>query len=140
MSGINKVTLVGHLGKAPELRYLGDGSACASFSIATSDVWKDKQTGEKKERTEWHRIVAWRKLGEFVGEYIGKGRLVYIEGKLQTRKWEKDGVTHYTTEIVASTVQPLTGAGNADRDNSHGSGSDQDQVTGDQTPEDDIPF
>ena len=105
MAGINKVILVGRLGRDPEVRYTQDGSAVASFSIATSEEWKDKNTGEKKERTEWHRIVAWRKLGEICGEYLSKGRQVYVEGKLQTRSWEKDGVTRYSTEIVASDVQ-----------------------------------
>lgn len=107
MAGINKVILIGRLGNDPEVRYTQDGAAVANFSIATSDEWTDKGTGEKKERTEWHRIVAWRKLGELCGEYLSKGKQVYIEGKLQTRSWEKDGVTRYTTEIVASDVQFL---------------------------------
>ena len=107
MAGINKVILIGKLGRDPEVRYTPDGTAVASFSIATSDEWKDKETGEKKERTEWHRIVAWRRLGEICGEYLSKGRQVYVEGKLQTRSWEKDGVTRYTTEIIASDVQFL---------------------------------
>jgi len=107
MAGINKVILIGKLGRDPEVRYTPDGTAVASFSIATSDEWKDKDTGEKKERTEWHRIVAWRRLGEICGEYLSKGRQVYIEGKLQTRSWEKDGITRYTTEIIASDVQFL---------------------------------
>lgn len=107
MAGINKVILIGRLGRDPEVRYTPDGTAVANFSVATSDEWTDKATGEKKERTEWHRIVAWRRLGEICGEYLAKGRQVYIEGKLQTRSWEKDGVTRYTTEIVASDVQFL---------------------------------
>jgi single-strand DNA-binding protein len=107
MPGINKVILVGNLGKDPEMRYTADGLAVANFNIATSDAWKDKNTGEKKERTEWHRIVAFGKLGEICGEYLSKGRQVYVEGRLQTRSWEKDGVTRYTTEIVASDVQFL---------------------------------
>ncbi len=105
MAGINKVILIGRLGRDPEVRYTPDGTAVANFSIATSDEWTDKATGEKKERTEWHRVVAWRRLGEICGEYLAKGRQVYIEGKLQTRSWEKDGVTRYITEIVASDVQ-----------------------------------
>ncbi len=109
MAGINKAILVGRLGRDPEVRYTTDGRAISNFSIATSDEWKDKDTGEKKERTEWHRIVAFGKLGEICGEYLAKGRQVYIEGKLQTRSWEKDGVTRYTTEIVASDVQFLGG-------------------------------
>jgi len=109
MSGINKVILIGRLGRDPEVRYTPDGAAIANFSIATSEEWKDKTSGEKKERTEWHRIVAFRKLGEICGEYLSKGRQVYVEGRLQTRSWEKDGVTRYTTEIVASDVQFLGG-------------------------------
>jgi len=109
MAGINKAILVGRLGRDPEVRYTTDGRAISNFSIATSDEWKDKDTGEKKERTEWHRIVAFGKLGEICGEYLAKGRQVYIEGKLQTRSWEKDGVTRYTTEVVASDVQFLGG-------------------------------
>ncbi len=104
---INKVILVGNLGRDPEVRYTADGQAVANFSIATSEKWKDKNTGEMVERTEWHNIVAWRKLGEICGEYLSKGRQVYIEGKLQTRSWEKDGVTRYTTEVIASEMKML---------------------------------
>lgn len=109
MAGVNKVVLIGHLGRDPEVRYTADGRAVANFNIATSEEWTDKDTGEKKQRTEWHRIVAWRRLGEICGEYLSKGRQVYVEGKLQTRSWEKDGVTRYTTEIIASDVQFLGG-------------------------------
>jgi single-strand DNA-binding protein len=104
---INKVILVGNLGRDPEVRYTADGQAVANFSVATSEKWKDKNSGELVERTEWHNIVAWRRLGEICGEYLAKGRLVYIEGKLQTRSWEKDGVTRYTTEVVASEMKML---------------------------------
>ncbi|MBW2574395.1 MAG: single-stranded DNA-binding protein [Deltaproteobacteria bacterium] len=114
MAGINKVILIGRLGSDPEVRYTPDGTAVANFSIATSDEWTDKATNEKKERTEWHRIVAWRRLGEICGEYLSKGKQVYIEGKLQTSSWEKDGVTRYTTEIVASDVQFLGSRNTAD--------------------------
>ena len=109
MAGVNKVILVGNLGRDPEIRYMADGTPVANFSIATSDEWKDKQTGEKREKTEWHRIVAWGRLGEICGQYLHKGRQVYIEGKLQTRSWEQDGTTRYTTEINAFTVQFLGG-------------------------------
>ena len=109
MSGINKAILVGRLGRDPEVRYTPDGRTITSFSIATSEEWKDKNTGEKKERTEWHRIVAFNRLGEICGEYLSKGRMVYVEGKIQTRSWEQDGVTKYTTEIIASIVQFLGG-------------------------------
>ncbi len=107
MPGFNKVSIVGNLGQDPEIRYMQDGTAVTNFTVATSEVWKDKQTGEKREKTEWHRIVAWRRLGEICGQYLAKGRQVYVEGKLQTRSWEKDGVTRYTTEIVATDVQFL---------------------------------
>lgn len=114
MAGINKVILIGNLGRDPEVRYTPDGSAVANFTIATSERWKDKNTGEMQERTEWHRIVAWRKLGEICGEYLSKGKQVYIEGRLQTRSWEKDGVTRYTTEIIASDMKMLGTKGDAD--------------------------
>jgi single-strand DNA-binding protein len=109
MPGINKVILVGRLGKDPETRYTPDGTCVTNFSIATSEEWKDKNTGEKKEKTEWHKIVAWRKLGEITGQYLSKGKQVYVEGKLKTRSWEQDGTTRYITEIVASDVQFLGG-------------------------------
>ncbi len=107
MSGVNKVIIVGRLGQDPEVKHFQDGTAVCNFSVATSQQWKDKNTGEKKELTEWHRIVAFRKLAEICGEYLTKGRQVYVEGRLQTRKWEKDGHTNYTTEIVANEVQFL---------------------------------
>ena len=107
MSGLNKAMLIGRLGRDPEVRYTPNGLAVANFSVATSEEWKDKNTGEKKERTEWHRIVAFGKLGEICGQYLSKGKQVYVEGRLQTRSWEKDGVTRYTTEIVASDMQFL---------------------------------
>ncbi len=104
---INKVILVGNLGRDPEIRYTPSGVAVANFTIATTERWKDKNSGEMQEKTEWHRIVAWRRLGEICGEYLSKGRQVYIEGKLQTNQWEKDGVTRYTTEIVATEMKML---------------------------------
>ncbi|MFO7667025.1 MAG: single-stranded DNA-binding protein [Desulfobacterales bacterium] len=108
MSGINKAMIVGRLGRDPEIRYTPGGVAVANFSVATSEEWKDKESNEKKERTEWHRIVAFGKLGEICGEYLSKGKLVYVEGRIQTRSWEdKDGNKKYTTEIVASDVQFL---------------------------------
>ena len=107
MAGLNKVMLIGNLGKDPELRYTNDGTPVVNFSIATSDTWTDKESGEKREKTEWHRIVAWKRLAENCDKYLFKGRQVYVEGKLQTRSWEKAGVTRYTTEIIASTVKFL---------------------------------
>lgn len=108
MAGVNKVIIIGRLGRDPELRYFQDGTPVANFSVATSEQWTDKQTGEKREKTEWHRIVAFRRLAEICGQYLAKGRQVYIEGRLQTREWEdRDGNKRYTTEIVASNMQML---------------------------------
>lgn len=98
--GINKVILIGNLGNDPEVRYMPNGNAVANITLATSDSWKDKQTGQQQERTEWHRIVFFGKLGEISGEYLRKGSKVYVEGRLQTREWEKDGIKRYTTEVV----------------------------------------
>jgi len=106
MASVNKVILVGNLGKDPEVRYMPNGEAVCNFSIATTDSWKNKE-GVKQEKTEWHNIVIYRKLAEIAGEYLAKGRPVYIEGRLQTRKWEKEGVTRYTTEIIADQMQML---------------------------------
>ncbi len=108
MASVNKVILVGNLGRDPEVRFMPNGDAVCNFSIATTDNWKDK-SGMKQERTEWHNIVMYRKLAEIAGEYLKKGRPVYIEGSLQTRKWEKDGVTRYSTEIIANQMQMLGG-------------------------------
>ncbi len=165
MAGINKAIIVGRLGRDPEIRYTQDGKAVANFSVATSDTWKDKATGEKKERTEWHRIVAFDRLGEICGEYLSKGRQVYVEGRLQTRSWEKDGVTRYTTEIVATDMRMLDGreggsappqgqGGGYSPDNfqgeyGQGGGGERDNtfrpgpsgpMAGSAPPEDDIPF
>lgn len=106
--GINKVILVGHLGKDPEVKYLPSGSAVANITVATSESWKDKQSGDKQERTEWHNVVFFNRLAEIVGEYLKKGAQVYVEGSLRTRKWQdKEGKDRYTTEIVASEMQML---------------------------------
>ncbi len=143
MAGINKAILVGRLGGDPEVRYTPSGVAVANFNIATSEEWKDKDTGEKKERTEWHRIVAWSKLGEICGEYLSKGRQVYIEGRIQTRSWEdRDGNKRYTTEIVASDVQFLGGrdAGPGDRATSGALASDSESSPIQAPEDDDIPF
>ena len=107
MAGVNKAILIGNLGRDPELRYTQNGQAVVNFTLATSERWTDK-TGEKQERTEWHRIVAWGKTGELCAEYLSKGRNVYIEGRIQTREWEdKEGAKRWTTEINAQTVQFL---------------------------------
>lgn len=112
MRGINKVILVGNLGQDPETKYLPSGSAVTNLRIATNESWKDKDTGEKKEKTEWHSVSMFGKLAEIAGQYLRKGSQVYIEGKLQTRKWQdKNGNDRYTTEIVANEMQMLGGKG-----------------------------
>ena len=129
---VNKIFLIGNVGADPEVRYTQSGTAVANYSLATSERWKDKDTGEKRESTEWHRIVAWGRLGEICGEYLSKGGKVYIEGKLQTRPWEdKEGVKRYTTEIVARDVQML---GGGERPQTSGAG----QYPG--NDDDDVPF
>jgi len=108
--GINKVILVGNLGKDPETRYMPSGKAVTNFSIATSESWKDKQTGEQREQTEWHNIVMYDRLAEISAEYLRKGSQVYIEGRIRTRKWQdKEGRDRYTTEIIANEMQMLGG-------------------------------
>ncbi len=108
MSGVNKVILVGRLGKDPEVRHLENGATVANFSMATSETYKDKTTGERKEITEWHNIVLWRGLADVASKYLHKGDMVYIEGKLRTRSWEKDNVTRYTTEVVGDNMTMLS--------------------------------
>lgn len=108
MSGVNKVILVGRLGKEPEVRNLENGVTVANFSLATSETYKDKTTGDKKEVTEWHNISLWRGLADIAAKYLHKGDLVYIEGKLRTRSWEKEGVTRYTTEIIGDNMTMLS--------------------------------
>ena len=118
MASVNKVILIGNLGRDPETRYMPDGGAITNISIATTETWKDKQ-GEKQEKTEWHRVAFFGKLAEIAGEYLKKGSQVYVEGRLQTRKWQdKDGADKYTTEIVADRMQMLgsrQGMGGGDR-------------------------
>ena len=149
MSGVNKVILVGRLGKDPEVRNLDNGVAVANFTMATSETYKDRTTGEKKETTEWHNIVLWRGLAEVSQKYLHKGDLVYIEGKLRTRSWEKEGVTRYTTEIVADNMTML--GSRSGGSNSGGSASDYSPRTAEKTPSesysgpsdtstDDLPF
>jgi single-strand DNA-binding protein len=106
--GINKVILLGNLGRDPDVRYTAGGDAVCNLALATSEAWKDKASGEQKESTEWHRVVAFGRLAEIMSEFLKKGAKVYIEGKLKTRKWEKDGVDHYATEIVASDMLMLS--------------------------------
>ena len=153
MSGINKVIIVGRLGNDPEMKAVGQGATVTRLSVATSESWTDKN-GQKQERTEWHRITVWGKLAELCGKYLAKGRQVYVEGKLQTRSWEDNGVKKYATDIVASTVQFLSAGNgaNASQDNTAGmnqsapAGASSDFNFGDFGPEptfnqsEDIPF
>lgn len=109
--GVNKVILVGNLGNDPEVRYMPNGNAVANVSLATSETWKDKNTGEQRENTEWHRVVFFNRTAEVVEQYLKKGSKIYVEGRLQTRSWEQDGVKRYSTEIIASTMQMLDSRG-----------------------------
>jgi len=125
---LNKVQLIGRLGKDVEMRYAQDGTAIANLSLATSEYYKDKATGERKDRTEWHRVVLFGRTAEIAGEYLKKGALAYVEGGLRTRKWEKDGVDHYTTEIVGNELKMLDrppNAGNGQQPSqAHANGND----------------
>ena len=113
--GVNKAIIVGNLGRDPEVRYSANGNAIANVTIATTESWKDRQSGERQEKTEWHRVVFFSRLAEIAGEYLKKGSQVYIEARLQTRKWEdRDGNERYTTEIVANEMQMLGGRGGGD--------------------------
>jgi single-strand DNA-binding protein len=108
MASLNKVSLIGNLGADPEIRYTTDGTAIASFSLATTDTWKDAASGERKEKTEWHRVVVFKGLAEVVGKFLKKGSQIFVEGKLRTRKWtDKEGIERYTTEIVGQDMQML---------------------------------
>jgi single-strand DNA-binding protein len=130
MASVNKVIIVGNLGRDPETRYMPNGEAVTNIAVATTESWKDKNSGEKKELTEWHRITFYRKLAEIAGQYLKKGSQIYVEGRLQTRKWQdKDGVERYTTEIIADTMQMLggraTGGASIDDGGSYGGASQQ---------------
>lgn len=124
MASVNKVIILGNLGRDPEVRYSPDGGAIANFSVATTDQWKDKATGERKENTEWHRVVFFGKTAEIVAQYLKKGSSVYVEGALRTRKWtDKEGAERYTTEIVGDRMQMLGGRDSGSR--SAGGGMDE---------------
>ena len=139
MAGVNKAILIGNLGRDPELRYTQSGQAVVNFSIATSENWNDKN-GERQERTEWHRIVAWGKTGELCAQYLKKGRTVYIEGRLQTREWEdREGQKRTTTEINAQTVTFIGGRGDGGAGAGGGTGSEPSESPG-PPPADDVPF
>ena len=143
-SGINKVIIVGNLGQDPEIKYTAGGAAVTTLSIATSDSWKDKDSGMDQERTEWHRVVLWRRLAEIAGEYLKKGSKVYIEGQLQTRKWEQEGQTRYTTEIIARDMQFLDSRGSSNNPATQKSSEMNEQSATDvpdsAIDDDDIPF
>jgi len=143
-SGINKVIIVGNLGQDPEIKYTAGGAAVTTLSIATSDSWKDKDSGMEQERTEWHRVVLWRRLAEIAGEYLKKGSKVYIEGQLQTRKWEQEGQTRYTTEIIARDMQFLDSRGSSNNPATQKSSEMNEQsaanVPDSAIDDDDIPF
>ncbi|WP_428623797.1 single-stranded DNA-binding protein [Sedimenticola sp.] len=149
--GINKVILIGNLGKDPEVRYMPSGGAVANVTLATSESWKDKQSGEQREQTEWHNVVFFNRLAEIVGEYLKKGSKVYVEGRLRTRKWQdKNGQDRYTTEIVAGEMQMLDGRGGSGGGGNFGGGSGGSSGGNDGFPpppsgpdgdfDDDIPF
>ena len=142
MGSVNKVILVGNLGRDAEVRFTPSGAAVANFSIATTEVWNDK-SGQKQEKTEWHKVVLWGKAAESLKDYLVKGKQVYVEGRLETRKWEKDGVERYTTEVKADKITLLGGGGGGggsrsmDRSAGHAGGDDtpMEPIT-----DDDIPF
>lgn len=143
-SGVNKVILIGNLGSDPELRHTQSGQAVCEFRLATNEAWTDKQ-GQRQERTEWHRIIVWGKHGEACAKYLAKGRMAYVEGKLQTRSWEdKEGIKRYTTEVIAQSVQFLGGGnGQQARRDEEDDGRDwnrSDQGGASNHPDDDIPF
>jgi single-strand DNA-binding protein len=149
MASINKVILVGNLGQDPEVKYMPSGGAVTNVSIATTAKWKDKNTGEKQERTEWHKVVFYQRLAEIAGEYLKKGSQVYIEGELRTRKWQdKDGKDRYTTEIIANEMQMLgrkgDSGGSSMRDDqpqrAQGGGQSRAPAAVNDALDDDIPF
>ncbi len=143
MAGVNKVILIGNLGRDPEVRYTGDGKPVANFTMATTERWSDQASGERKEKTEWHRIVVWGKQAEIAGEYLRKGRQVYVEGSLQTREWtDRDGNKRQTTEVRAQRFQMLGPRGEADEAPAAPAPSEPTAVAekGSGFEEDDIPF
>lgn len=143
MASLNKVMLIGNLGKDPEVRYTTSGQAVASFSLATSERYKNKQTNEWEEKTEWHRVTLWGKQAEVAGEYLGKGKTVFIEGRLQTRKWtDRDGNERFTTEVVGERMQMLGARGDGGGRKSDAGAVSDTTATYDEPPfqDDDIPF
>lgn len=146
-NGVNKVILIGNLGQDPVCKHMPTGGAVTNITVATSETWKDKQTGQPQERTEWHRVVFFNRLAEIAGEYLKKGSKVYIEGQLRTRKWDKDGTDMYTTEIVARNLQMLDSRGTQQNHNQAPAQQPPRQAAPQQAPsggtddfDDDIPF
>lgn len=143
--GVNKAILIGNLGRDPETRYTQGGAPVTSFSVATSEAWKDKQTGQQQDRTEWHNVVCFARLAEIAGEYLKRGSKVYIEGSLRTSNWEKDGQKHYKTEVIASNLQMLDSRGGSP-DSGGGAAAESQMEPVHNTPDpmpdfdDDIPF
>lgn len=144
MASVNKVILVGHLGKNPEIRYMPSGKAVTNITIATSDIWKDKITGAKQERTEWHNIVLYSPLAEIANQYLQKGSLIFLEGRLQTRKWiDKNGQERYTTEVIGNELKMLSSrqqVSNTDDDLDNISAKSIEIVKPNNNFDDDIPF
>lgn len=139
--GVNKAIIIGHMGADPETRYTPSGTAVTNIRVATTEQWKDKQSGDQQERTEWHRVVAFNRLAEVIGEYLTKGSPVYIEGKLQTEKWtDQSGVERHTTKIVASDMQMLGGKGGQQSQQSGQAPGGQQGTSNPPDDEDDIPF
>ena len=141
--GINKVILVGNLGRDPETRYMPSGNAVTNVSVATSKSWKDRDSGEQKDRTEWHRVVFFNRLAEIANEYLKKGSKVYVEGELRTREWEREGQKHYTTEVVANEMQMLDNRGDMPVSNTEVNPTNTTRNFASPPPEDfddDIPF
>lgn len=136
VSSMNKVILIGRVGGDPEAKYTPNGTAVTKFSLATSEKWKT-DSGDKQEKTEWHKIITWRKQAEFVAEWVKKGALIIVEGKLQTRSWEDNGVKKYITEVIASSITPLSTGKSSDS-----SSKPKEQATGNETDDedDDLPF
>ena len=148
--GVNKVILIGNVGADPETRYMPNGNAVTNITLATSETWKDKTTGEQQERTEWHRVTFYQRLAEIVAEYVRKGSKLYIEGRLQTRSWEQDGVKRYATDIIANEMQMLDSRGGGGAGGNSGGGYQPAQSKPQSAPQtapadmdsfdDDIPF
>lgn len=138
--GINKVIILGNVGKDPETKYMPNGNAVSTFTLATSESWKDKNSGEKQEKTEWHRCVAYGKLAEIIAEYVKKGSKIYIEGRLQTRSWEQDGIKRYATEIIADQMQMLDGKQDQEQTQKPAKASKPSQPAQDDFDDMEIPF